>query len=71
MTSRRNPVAEGHSVRGAAGSGPHRPKKDRYLYGQCECGGPLLEDGSCESCLLTEDGWRGEYDDLFRGRDNR
>lgn len=58
-TKRQRPSAENET---------DRKRRVRYLYGQCECGGPLLEDGSCESCLLTEEGWRGEYDDLFRGR---
>lgn len=73
LPARRNPVAEAHSKRGGAGSGPHRDKRRRRegmaVSQQCECGEPLDEWGVCAQCEGALAEWaREEGPDRLFGR---
>lgn len=73
-SKRRNPVAEAHSKRGAAGAGLHvnrrRHRDGRAVSAQCECGEPLDESGSCGYCDGALSEWAREAgpDRLFGKR---
>ena len=50
MSPRRNPIAQAHTLRGPAGSGPHGRRPPRVQVEVCpDCAHPLFR-GACPDC---------------------
>ena len=53
MSARRNPIAQAHSLRGPAGSGPHGGRLPRERVEVCQDCAAVLFRGACPDCTTN------------------